>query len=98
MKTFRLLTVGAAIAVAAVAGAARADTLSDVQKRELIHLRDRLFDLSSRNRSLKLNKLDLKWAFDIHKLASFGDDYPGTVLHKALKNHGDFDLDRKSVV
>ena len=33
MKTFRLLTVGAAIAVAAVAGAARADTLSDVQKR-----------------------------------------------------------------
>src|SRR5580698_827448 len=50
--------------------------LSDVQKKELLRLRDRLFDLSSRNRSIKLNKLDVKWAFDLHKLNAFGDSYP----------------------
>ena len=61
--------------------------LTESQSLELIRLRDRLIDLSSRNRSIRLNRLDAKWAFDLSGLNPFGKDWANQIVQAFLKEN-----------
>jgi len=59
--------------------------LTDKQKNELGRLRDRLLNLSSRNRSIKLNKLYKSWSFDIARLNQFNIEQPNKIIEGCLQ-------------
>ncbi len=58
--------------------------LLDTQKKELVRLRDRLMNLSSRNRSIRLNRLDAKWTFDLSSLNPFGYQHANKLIENSL--------------
>lgn len=57
-------------------------------KDKLILLKDKLNDLSKRNRSIRMLKLYDKWAFDISKLNVIGIDEAQKVLEKIIEQKG----------
>lgn len=61
--------------------------LTDQQRKELVRLRDRLLNLSSRNRSIRLNRLDAKWTFDLSYLNPFGNETANELLQHCLKEN-----------
>src|SRR5258708_20533390 len=61
--------------------------LTEQQRKELIKLRDRLLNLSSRNRSIRLNRLDAKWTFDFSALNPFGIEIANDLLQHCLKSN-----------
>jgi very-short-patch-repair endonuclease len=58
--------------------------LTPDQELALKTLRDRLLNLSSRNRSIKLNRLDAKWCFDLSQLNEFDLELPNQILEHCL--------------
>jgi len=60
--------------------------LTEQQRKELVKLRDRLLNLSSRNRSIRLNRLDAKWTFDLSTLNPFGIEVANELLQHCLKS------------
>ena len=58
--------------------------LTEPQKKELVRLRDRLLNLSSRNRSIRLNRLDAKWTFDLSSLNTFGTQFANQLIESSL--------------
>lgn len=63
--------------------------LTDKQKAELCRLRDRLLNLSSRNRSIKLSKLYKMWSFDLSRLNEFDKDLPNKIITACLNSEKD---------
>ena len=61
--------------------------LTDQQKIELGRLRDRLLNLSSRNRSIRLNRLNAKWTFDLSSLNPFGSEHGNNLLQHCLQSN-----------
>jgi hypothetical protein len=61
--------------------------LTEQQRKELIKLRDRLLNLSSRNRSIRLNRLNAKWTFDLSVLNPFGKEHGNELLQHCLKSN-----------
>ncbi len=61
--------------------------LTDQQKIELRKLRDRLLNLSSRNRSIRLNRLNAKWTFDLSSLNPFGAEHGNNLLQHCLQSN-----------
>ncbi|MFZ4712570.1 MAG: AAA domain-containing protein [Bacteriovoracaceae bacterium] len=66
--------------------------LTEKQKKELSQLRDRLLNLSSRNRSVKLNKLDAKWTFDLSLLNPFNENLANELIEFCLKKEGEIGI------
>lgn len=62
-------------------------SLTEQQRKELTKLRDRLLNLSSRNRSIRLNRLDAKWTFDLSLLNPFGTEAANKLLQHCLKSN-----------
>ncbi len=58
--------------------------LTDQQRKELIKLHDRLLNLSSQNRSIRLNRLSAKWTFDLGLLNPFGNEAANELLQHSL--------------
>jgi very-short-patch-repair endonuclease len=66
--------------------------LTESQRKELLQLRDRLIDLSSGNRSIRLNRLDIKWTFDLSQLNAFGIDHANSIVERCLKGSSDITI------
>lgn len=62
------------------------------QKEQLTKLRDRLLNLSSRNRSIKLSRLDAKWTFDLSSLNDFNTNLANDLIEFCLKKEGEISL------
>ena len=59
-------------------------TEAETRKR-LIRLRDRLTDLTRRNRSLRLLRLYSKWSFDLENLNKFGPKNPEEIVGQIIR-------------
>jgi superfamily I DNA and/or RNA helicase/very-short-patch-repair endonuclease len=66
--------------------------LSDAQRSELQKLRDRLLNLSSCNRSIRLNRLYARWTFDLGELNVFGDQVANEIIQSALQYKSEISL------
>ena len=66
--------------------------LSEIQKNQLIKLRDRLLNLTSRNRSIKLSRIDAKWGFDLSSLNELNTKLANDVVSFCLKKEGEIAL------
>ena len=66
-------------------------------KQKLIHLKDRLNDLSRRNRSIRMLKLYDKWAFDISSINKLNQINPETILEKIVDQKGNVTLLKQDV-
>jgi very-short-patch-repair endonuclease len=66
--------------------------LSEIQKREIAKLRDRLLNVSSRNRSIRLNRLDKKSAFDLSSLNEFDPKLVNELIEHCLTQDADIPL------
>lgn len=62
--------------------------IGDEMKQKLVHLKDRLNDLSKRNRSIRMLKLYDKWAFDIHSISKLKQADTETIIEKMMKQKG----------
>ena len=58
--------------------------LTDTQKKQLSTLRDRLLNVSSRNRSIRLNRIDKKSAFDLSQLNHFNSSFANELIEHCL--------------
>ena len=66
--------------------------LTERQTRQLQILRDRFLNITTSNRSIKLNKLYDKWAFDLTVLNMFGKERADEVLNSALRREKEIRL------
>lgn len=67
-------------------------SLTERQTRQIQILRDRFLNITASNRSIKLNKLYDKWAFDLSILNTFGKDETNEVLESALRREKEIRL------
>ncbi|MCQ6265131.1 AAA domain-containing protein [Fictibacillus sp. WQ 8-8] len=65
-------------------------------KQKLINLKDRLNDLSKRNRSIRMLKIYDKWAFDLSNLLKLDKD-PLDVIKRVLEQKGNISLLKQDV-
>ncbi len=63
--------------------------LTDLQKKELAILRDRLLNVSSRNRSIRLSRLDKKSAFDLSLLNGFDPELVNNLIEHCLSQESE---------
>ncbi len=66
--------------------------LTEKQKKELILLKDRLLNLSSRNRSVKLSRLDAKWTFDLSQLNPLNEKLANDLIEFCLTKDGEIGI------
>ncbi|WP_027410029.1 AAA domain-containing protein [Anoxybacteroides tepidamans] len=66
-------------------------------KQKLVHLKDRLNDLSRRNRSIRMLKLYDKWAFDISSINKLNQMKPETILERIVDQKGNVTLVKQNV-
>lgn len=66
--------------------------LTENQKKKLEVLKKRLLNISSRNRSLRLNTLYHKWAFDLSDLSQVNVELPNQVLQEFLGGGAEINL------
>ncbi len=66
--------------------------LTEKQKVELNKLRDRLLNVSSRNRSIRLNRLDKKSAFDLSLLNGFGTTVTNELIEHCLTSEAEIKI------
>ncbi|MBP7864184.1 DUF4011 domain-containing protein [bacterium] len=76
---------------------AKAKPLTEKQLKELNRLRDRLLNLSSANRSVRLNRLNAKWSFDLSDLNPFGVEHANEIIAKSLNGKGSISILPKPV-
>lgn len=57
-------------------------------KQKLVHLKDRLNDLSKRNRSIRMLKLNNKWAFDISSINKLNQIKPEAIIERIIDQKG----------
>ncbi|MFE8701556.1 AAA domain-containing protein [Cytobacillus sp. FJAT-54145] len=61
-------------------------------KQKLVHLKDRLNDLSKRNRSIRMLKLYDKWAFDINSVKKLDQIKTETIVERVIEQKGNVTL------
>ena len=54
-------------------------------KDKLIHMRDKLNDISRRNRSIRLLKIYNKWSFDLTELDKLSENVSKSIVEKIIK-------------
>ncbi|MDM5317198.1 AAA domain-containing protein [Fictibacillus sp. b24] len=68
----------------------------EVMKQKLVKYKDRLNDLSKRNRSIRMLKLYDKWAFDLNNLSNLNLD-PTKVINRIVEQKGSITLLKQDV-
>ena len=56
-------------------------------KDQLIHMRDKLNDISKRNRSIRLLRLQNKWSFDLVELEKLSNDLQSSTIVEQVIKH-----------
>lgn len=69
----------------------------EFMKEKLVYLKDRLNDLSKRNRSIRMLKLYDKWAFDISNVNKLNNTNAQTVVERIVAQKGNVELVKQNM-
>lgn len=70
--------------------------MNEVMKQKLVNYKDRLNDLSKRNRSIRMLKIYDKWAFDLNNIVNLNQD-PLKIIHRIVEQKGSVTLLKQDV-